>query len=60
MLVGKAASGECDEKSGSVLCGNFHLTDAGHIHPCSERVAAYYAGPDVSPTVQMLVKPEQI
>jgi hypothetical protein len=23
-------------------------------------VAAYYAGPDVSPTVQMLVKPEQI
>ena len=60
MLVGKATSGECDEKSGSVLCGNFHLTDAGHIHPCSERVAAYYAGPDVSPTVQMLVKPEQI
>ena len=60
LLSGKAASGERDEESGSVLRGNFHLLDAGHLHSRSERVAAYHAGPDVSPAVQMLVKPEQI
>ena len=45
---------------GNVLFVGCSLAKQGHIHPCSERVAAYYAGPDVSPTVQMLVKPEQI
>lgn len=48
LFAGKAASGECDEESGSVLRGNFHLPDAGYLRSRSERMAAYHAGPDVN------------
>ena len=52
LLAGKAASGERDEESGALLCGNLHFPDAGHLHPGAERVAADHAGPDVTARLQ--------